>query len=37
MNELMKGKKVTRVVLGGYAPAQPYQADMFANDWIVVE
>ncbi|MGN4667996.1 Thoeris anti-defense Tad2 family protein [Bacillus cereus group sp. MYBK234-1] len=21
----------------GYAPAQPYQADMLANDWMVVE
>ncbi|MCZ7524325.1 DUF2829 domain-containing protein [Bacillus pacificus] len=68
MNALMKGRKVTRVVWGGYwckqvllgkqdtklpewsgqfivavlkeggyAPAQPYQADMFANDWMVVE
>ncbi|MED1384442.1 MW1434 family type I TA system toxin [Bacillus mycoides] len=74
MNALMKGRKVTRSVWGGYwflsnkpqvaemledgyvkdfdlhptifavlknmggvAPAQPYQADMLANDWMVVE
>ncbi|MED1403871.1 DUF2829 domain-containing protein [Bacillus mycoides] len=31
------GQFIVAALEGGYAPAQPYQADMFAEDWEVVE